>query len=653
MGKDVQQAEKLLLQLPGLRKFHAALKSEREKGDFLGHMRKYISIWLPNCPFEVSTSNRYTRVTHEAAVTARRDIAKGETVKYLVGNLVAMTPEEEKDLDLTRRDFSIVMSSRKKTPSLFLGPARFANHDCNANARLVTRGSEGMQVVAAREISVGEEITVTYGENYFGDGNRECLCLTCEKAGRGQWVGSVAGNCGPSFSEEDSGGLNSYSLRKSTRKRSRISELSATPSPAATDEQASKRRKVAPAKEPSAFSSEPLKTTVRGTLRGGSKRLRSENGSQDVKVEQSEESPRKRMKLLTSTLQRPTHGDDQGRIPGSLKVVDHQSLEDSLVSKSIHKDTNQSTKKATDRSFVAESIFNEFSMALKKKPSKTIAGASRECSPVANSASEGTPVKVRVMELVPPPINATSASSPSGYGKPTDTPISSSEQGSTFEPGNAPVSSRATTPRSSEAPELPKSSSPQHKSTTTDSELSELDENTELDNSSITVVEKTPPKGKKGDQGSKVLPTVEAQDASLRVPGDYIRTRVLLGNKFSRWVDCQTCSGCWVQENGYQTRKECPRCERHSKLYGYQWPKADQDESDDEEERVMDHRTVHRFIRPDQEKLLVKRGRGCNRADSESTARTHSMPSEVDKGPLSRLRGSRRSRRGSYLKYED
>jgi len=141
VDKDSQKAETALLKLPGLRKFYDNLKIDREKEDFRRHMRKYINIWLPGCPFEVSTTNRYTIVTQEAAATARRLIKKGDAVRYLCGNLVSMTPEEEKDLDLTRRDFSIVMSSRKKTPSLFLGPARFANHDCDANARLVTRGS--------------------------------------------------------------------------------------------------------------------------------------------------------------------------------------------------------------------------------------------------------------------------------------------------------------------------------------------------------------------------------------------------------------------------------------------------------------------------------------------------------------------------------
>ncbi len=68
-----------------------------------------------------------------------------------------MTKKEEEELDLKNRDFSIVMSSRKKKPSLFLGPARFANHDCNANAKLSTTGHHGMQIVSTRNIELGEE----------------------------------------------------------------------------------------------------------------------------------------------------------------------------------------------------------------------------------------------------------------------------------------------------------------------------------------------------------------------------------------------------------------------------------------------------------------------------------------------------------------
>ena len=163
--KDPTAAESQLLALPGLKKFSDALKTEKEKDDFRRHLRKYIDIYLPDCPFEVSSTNRYTVATHEAAVTARRFIKKNEVVKYLCGIQVIMTPEEEAHINLSRRDFSIVISSRNKTASLFLGPARFANHDCGANAQLRTSGTAGMEIKAIRDIEVGDEITVTYGKS--------------------------------------------------------------------------------------------------------------------------------------------------------------------------------------------------------------------------------------------------------------------------------------------------------------------------------------------------------------------------------------------------------------------------------------------------------------------------------------------------------
>jgi histone-lysine N-methyltransferase SUV420H len=152
-----------LLALPGLKKFSHSLKTDKEKDDFRKHLRKYINIYLPDCPFEVSSTNRYTVVTQEASVTARRYIKKGEVVKYLCGIQVIMTEEEEEHIKSSRRDFSIVVSSRNKSASLFLGPARFANHDCDANSRLMTTGSAGMEIIAVRDIEIGEEITVSYG----------------------------------------------------------------------------------------------------------------------------------------------------------------------------------------------------------------------------------------------------------------------------------------------------------------------------------------------------------------------------------------------------------------------------------------------------------------------------------------------------------
>jgi histone-lysine N-methyltransferase SUV420H len=64
---------------------------------------------------------------------------------------------------------------------------RFVNHDCKANARLVTTRSTGIKVVATRDIEIGKEITVTYDDDYFGKDNYECLCKTCEDCCRNGW----------------------------------------------------------------------------------------------------------------------------------------------------------------------------------------------------------------------------------------------------------------------------------------------------------------------------------------------------------------------------------------------------------------------------------------------------------------------------------
>nr|OQO20886.1 hypothetical protein B0A51_11348 [Rachicladosporium sp. CCFEE 5018] len=186
INKDPVTALRKLLSLPGLARYFSSLRSTDEKEHFERHLRKYVNIYLPDCPFEVGTTNRYTIVTHEACITARRVIRQGEPVKYLTGIQVEMTEREEKELS-SRTDFSIVISSRRKRPSLFLGPARFANHDCDSNAKLSTSGAHGIHIVARRSIAIGEEITVTYGEDYFGQDNCECLCATCERLLRNGW----------------------------------------------------------------------------------------------------------------------------------------------------------------------------------------------------------------------------------------------------------------------------------------------------------------------------------------------------------------------------------------------------------------------------------------------------------------------------------
>ncbi|GJD05229.1 histone-lysine N-methyltransferase SET9 [Colletotrichum higginsianum] len=93
VNKDLDSAERKLLSTDGFRKFFAALKTDKAKEDFKRHMRRYTQVYLPDCPFEVNSTNRYTIVSHEAAITARRFIRRNETIKYLAGTQVNISPK--------------------------------------------------------------------------------------------------------------------------------------------------------------------------------------------------------------------------------------------------------------------------------------------------------------------------------------------------------------------------------------------------------------------------------------------------------------------------------------------------------------------------------------------------------------------------------
>ena len=92
----------------------------------------------------------------------------------------------------------------------------------------------------------------------------------------------------------------------------------------------------------------------------------------------------------------------------------------------------------------------------------------------------------------------------------------------------------------------------------------------------------------------------------IRKPSDYYLCNALLGTTYHRWVECRNCDEHFVQDEAFLTRIGCPRCERHSKLYGYYWPKTDKEGKGDTEERVKDHRTINRFIDPEEERAERK-----------------------------------------------
>ncbi|PLB33935.1 SET domain-containing protein [Aspergillus candidus] len=512
--KDVAKAERTLLRMSGLKRYLAKLPNDREKEWFRRHLRKYIQMYLPDSPFEVTTTNRYTIIEHEAAICARRFIKQGQEIKYLSGTLVPMTREEEQELDLKRKDFSIVMSSRRKTPSFFLGPARFANHDCNANGRLVTRGSEGMQVVATRDIYIGEEITVSYGEDYFGIDNCECLCLSCERAVRNGWA-PVVDSDQPSQASTPAAAEGSLTPRK--RKRAPDSDVDTSPST-------------------------PRK---RGAFVRQTSKLRSEVSQAEVDfVELAQEN--------------------------SLSLADHTRLTPPAPSEAAEAAGDPAGPETKE----GENPRPHHGTDCESPPSVTADDSQRSSASTAPTSVCDGGVTAKVEETIETTVHENPSIPPNEVAQTV-----SALSGSTHNDHDV---------------------------------LSDLSEPLELDEKLGTMTERVGTPRRKSCGKNGVVPSVEAESHGTRVPGDYTKTSRLLAQTYDRWVDCHTCNVWFVQHNSYLTRRECPRCERHSMLYGFRWPKTDPEGNNDDEERVMDHRTVHRFLYPEEESRVSRKDRGVS-----------------------------------------
>lgn len=691
--KNPTKAEAQLLALPGLKKFQQSLKSEKEKEDFRRHLKKYINIYLPDCPFEVSSTNRYTVVTHEAAIVARREIRKGEAVKYLCGIQVVMTPEEEAHINLSRRDFSIVMSSRNKSASLFLGPARFANHDCGANARLMTTGNAGMDIIAVRDIEIGEEITVTYGDNYFGEDNCECLCKTCEDNRENGWAQETddSNESIPKLSIEQEATPSDtpgYSLR---RRR---------PLPSSVPESRSESATPDVNLRPQVRRTQPRVPRSTSSARNGRSPVAD---SPSLEIAQPES---RRDEVVGDNHLSPPKSTKRRRLPcdddDSLSSMPKRQRANQWVERSplgLLNDVNRSDIPSSPESdILQQSLLVEWEEPVtpvapspaidrgRSRPSRSSTLKRKRASEEPTvSPSEATKrlksqVIVKVEEFTPTSFygvnsnlslpssasesrSASITSSPSGEGvaetdatsvddedtivvpdekpaKPVSAgPKSKAKRGGYVKRGNhggrrrGPLWEKEKLEREKLAKKVPPvvqpaasapskaalvspDTSKKHPAIQDDTEssiLSDLGSDMELDDSTMTISKVLPqPKIRRRRGGVVAPPTTDLDHApNVRIPGDYVLTHALLAEPASAWINCMNCEEPFVQKDAYFTRSSCPRCERHSKLYGYRWPKTDKEGRNDSEERVLDHRTVHRFIKSSEEKVIRRKsGRG-------------------------------------------
>ncbi|KIY67181.1 hypothetical protein CYLTODRAFT_353821 [Cylindrobasidium torrendii FP15055 ss-10] len=190
----LEEAVTALLQLDAVKRYlHHA--SQAKVNTFGTHASRYLALYDPSGSVEIAHTSRYSHRTgkSELCVLATRPLPAKFELKDLTGSLAVLTDEEDEELKRTnpgargtsvRRDFSVIFLENRNKSALFLGPARFVNHDCDPNSELY-RKNKSIVFRTLRPIKVGEEITASYGPSYFGRQNKHCLCETCERAGLG------------------------------------------------------------------------------------------------------------------------------------------------------------------------------------------------------------------------------------------------------------------------------------------------------------------------------------------------------------------------------------------------------------------------------------------------------------------------------------
>ncbi|KAI8081709.1 uncharacterized protein BX664DRAFT_380687 [Halteromyces radiatus] len=214
INSDVVLAAKQLLSLPFF-DLYLESKDEKERYEFTAHMKRYLLMYLPNAGFEISDTLRYNGV--EACVISTKVWVVGDEIRNCVGMIACLNPEDDAELKKSKRDFSVMYSQRRDSNCLFLGPARFMNHDCGSNCKFINLGPSSITFKVVKNIDVNDELTVFYGAHYFGVNNCECRCLTCERNGQGYFSKLEQENDHVETTQQD------HSQRRSGRKKKKTS----------------------------------------------------------------------------------------------------------------------------------------------------------------------------------------------------------------------------------------------------------------------------------------------------------------------------------------------------------------------------------------------------------------------------------------------
>jgi uncharacterized protein len=108
------------------------------------------------------TSIRIEETKHGRGVIATTEIAKGETIE-----VCPILELAEGDTSGLLDDYTVSLGDGSTGVALLLGYGSLYNHSDDANAEYLAVAEDAYSFVALRDIAAGEEVTISYGEEWW------------------------------------------------------------------------------------------------------------------------------------------------------------------------------------------------------------------------------------------------------------------------------------------------------------------------------------------------------------------------------------------------------------------------------------------------------------------------------------------------------